>query len=122
MYLEENRKMEESIRMRLSTYFGNALHDMDVLASGKIVTISVRYEDFKPMREVRKDIEAMDENVVVTNITRTYSVDAVKELLYRWYEDREFILDDDGRRVDLFDKVEEVLFDRNFQESPEGLI
>lgn len=110
MYLEENRNREESIRTQVAQVMGNAKYDVNVLACGNVVEVEISYEDFKPVREVRKAIEAIGDCVIVARINRYHSVEAVKEILYRWYEERMTTIQEDGRKVDLFDLVAETLF------------
>ena len=114
---------EEQAKEKIRQYFGKALVRMKVTfipsaPAHELYTehIEVAYRDFKPMRKVREELEAMFTRPYVT-IERTFSDKALKRAVrhIRWeHEDvTEAMLDD----ADFLCEVEAWLYGKDLHKS-----
>jgi hypothetical protein len=61
------------IQAKVSSYFGNVDHSVQVMMVGRIADAIIWYQDFKPARIVRRELEEKFENLNISEIKRTYS-------------------------------------------------
>ena len=66
---------------KIAAYFGDAKCSVNVSLVGKIADVAISYYDFKPVRDVRKEIEAKFPDVTVSEIHRQYSDDAMLTMM-----------------------------------------
>lgn len=98
-------KNMESVRAdvyaQVSDYFANVNHKVGVTMVGMVPHLTVCYEDFKPVRTVRTELEALLGKVAITEVHRSYSFRSSLQVLAQMLEDDEiiYLLDKDGGEV-----------------------
>ena len=104
---------------KIAAYFGDAKCCVNVLLVGKIADVAISYYDFKPVRDVRKEIEAKFPDVTVSEIHRQYSDDAMLSMMRELVsEDPEIFLpysDGSLRPLCLGELLQERLFHRTIK-------
>lgn len=76
----------DMILAEIDRYFDENPHKISVTAIGIELHVEVQYEDFKTERQVRKDIEGFNPNIVVDEIRRDFSDTAKLQTLDNLYE------------------------------------
>ncbi len=104
---------------KIASYFGDAKCNVNVSLVGHIADVAINYIDFKPVREVRKDIESQFPDVTVSEIHREYSDAALLSMMRELVnEDPEIFLpysDGSLRPICLGELLQERLFHRTLK-------
>ena len=105
-----------AIQQKIAAYFGESLCTINVQMIGRMADAIISYQDFKPVRVVRRELEQQFPTLNISEIHRIYSASArlsiMQELLD---EDMEvFVPYEDGslRPICLGELVEEKLYNR----------
>lgn len=114
----ENKKKE--IADKLKEYFGEVKNEVTIEALDAeflvcdlyVLEVRLSYEDFKPERTVRRDIEAMFENVRVRNIERYFSDEATKKAIREILAERTDITADDVMKEEFGIAVDAWMFNK----------
>lgn len=116
---EKNLKVtcpERVVTERIKDYFGEREYEANVTMIGRMADVSISYEDFKPTRKVRRELEDMMDNVEITSLERRYSERTyLKTLDELMSEGREiYIKEDDGslKKTSITMLIEETLYHR----------
>ena len=72
------REVEE----RINEYFGGAKHSVTVNMVGRTAVVSIKYEDFRTMKRVRRDLEDMIPNLEIINIEREFTDEAYLRVVH----------------------------------------
>ena len=110
------REIEDIIR----TYFGGSLVNADVSMIGRFAITNITYEDFKPKRLVRRELEEKIPNIEIDGLERLYSRKTRTNIIDEMIDnDTEiYIKEPNGslRKTDIGLLIEEMLYHRSFQD------
>lgn len=86
-----NKSRAYEIGAWIRDYFGEVENETQVYMMGNVADVTISYEDFKPVRTVRKDIEDRWPEVCISEIHRGYSYDAETAVLRDMLDNDELI-------------------------------
>ena len=110
--------VSESVAEKIKTYFGTVENSVEVSMMGRIPIVEVHYVDFKPTKQVRRDLESLFNDVDIRSLTRGYSRDSILNVVDEMMESYQdiYVLSDDSsalRRTNFREIIEETLYLRN---------
>lgn len=68
-----NAKTQKEIRNIIDAYFNGIPHRVNLTMTGNIANAEICYTDFKPARQVRRDLEDLIPNLDTCTLYRDYS-------------------------------------------------
>jgi len=96
----------------IADYFGQTEHSANINMMGSIALIDITYTDFKPERQVRRDLEELIPMSIINIEQRRYSPQSINKALQSLLSvDCNIIADE--RQIPIFVYIEEQLFQKD---------
>lgn len=110
---------ERDVENKIKEYLGESARSVNVVMVGRMACVNITYEDFKPVRRVRRDIEDMIPNVEIEHVERLYSKDrylkVIEELSLKNVEIYVKESDESLKKTNFALLLEEELMFRSFE-------
>lgn len=112
-------KTKKEIENTIAAYFHGINHTAKVNMNGILADVDISYIDFKPARQVRRELEDLIPNMVHCEIWREYSVDVSCEAVEQVNNDYPTLFYKDEYTGEMVETnigllMESVLFDKSF--------
>lgn len=111
-------KNQKEIRQIIDAYFNNIPHRVELHMTGNIADVEICYTDFKPSRQVRRELEDLIPNLDICTIYREFSPevesDAIEDANNKY--NTIYIKEKNGEYTptSIAVMIDEILFDRTF--------
>lgn len=74
-------KITNEIKQVVAAYFNGTQYYLEVHTYGKLADLTIHYTDFKPTRQVRRDLEDLIPNLDQCTLVRSYSPEVMAEAI-----------------------------------------
>lgn len=108
---------KEQVAHQLDAYFHDAeshLNIYEITLVGNLIDLEITYYDFKPIKEVRRDLDAMFPNLNALSISRAFSHDAIGEFIYDNLDT--VVRTTEGTEMPVYDFIENTMYDKKLKQ------
>lgn len=113
----ENLISKEQVEQQLAAYF----HDEErrnntynITIVGHLLNLEVDYYDFKPIKQVRRDLDAMFPNLNSLAITRYFTSETIGEFIYDNLDT--VVRTAEGTEMPVYDYIENTMYDKKLKQ------
>lgn len=101
----------------LDAYFHDAerhLNIYEITLVGNLIDLDITYYDFKPIKQVRRELDELFPNLNALSISRAFSHDAIGEFIYDNLDT--VVRTAEGTEMPVYDYIENTMYDKKLKQ------